>query len=92
MDSDINEIDYSRYEQYSELLENALKLPETLMLNEKAAKREDMVISLNGKIVKIPAKDILDGWDSLMDVLDLPLWKVPDEKSDTQKKNEETGG
>ena len=92
MDSDINEIDYSRYEQYSELLENALKLPETLMLNEKAAKGEDMVISLNGKIVKIPAKDILDGWNSLMDVLDLPLWKVPDEKSDTQKKNEETGG
>ena len=92
MDSDINEIDYSRYEQYSELLENALKLSETLMLNEKTAKGEDVVISLNGKIVKIPAKDILDGWDSLMDVLDLPLWKVPDEKSDTQKKNEETCG
>ena len=92
MDSDINEIDYSRYEQYSELLENALKLSETLMLNEKAAKGEDMVISLNGKIVKIPAKDILDGWDSLIDVLDLPLWKVPDEKSDTQEKNEETCG
>lgn len=71
------ENDYNKYEQYSDLLEKALVLSETLMLNEKAAKGEDVVISLKGKVVKIPAQDILNGWDSLMDIMDLPLWKVP---------------
>lgn len=90
MESEINAIDYSKYEQYSDLLEKALELSETLMLNEKAAKGEDVVISLKGKIVKIPAKDILDGWDTLMDLMDLPLWKVPDDKKNTQGRNEES--
>ena len=69
------ETDYSKYEQYSELLEKALELSEQLMLNEKAAKGENVVVSIKGKIVKIPAQDILKGWNSAMDLLGLPLWK-----------------
>lgn len=77
MDSNTSEPDYSRYEQYSDLLEKALSLSEVLMLNEKAAKGEDVVVSVKGKIVKIPAQDVLNGWDKLMDLMGLPLWKVP---------------
>ena len=83
MGNDTNEIDFSKYERYSELLERALELSESLMLNEKAAKGEDVVISMDGKIVKIPAQDILKGWDSLMDLMDLPLWKVPDNQTES---------
>ena len=35
----------SNYEKYSELLDYALELSETLMLNEKAARGEDVIIS-----------------------------------------------
>lgn len=80
-------IDYSKYEQYSDMLEKALELSETLMLNEKAAKGEDVVVSLKGKVVKIPAQDILNGWDSLMDIMDLPLWKVPKKEEEDSSEN-----
>ena len=66
----------SNYEKYSDLLDYALELSETLMLNEKAARGEDVVISLgNGKIERIPAKKILETWDKYMDLLDMPLMK-----------------
>lgn len=66
------------YEQYVDLLDRALKLSEQLMLKEKAAKGEDIIVSQeDGKIVHIPAQQILDEWDMLMDKLNLPLWKNP---------------
>ncbi len=80
-------IDYSKYEQYSDMLEKALELSETLMLNEKAAKGEDVVVSLKGKVVRIPAQDILNGWDSLMDIMELPLWKVPKKEEEDSSEN-----
>ena len=69
----------SNYEKYSDLLDYALELSETLMLNEKAARCEDVIISLgNGKIERIPAKKILETWDKYMDLLDMPLMKSPE--------------
>lgn len=69
----------SNYEKYSDLLDYALELSETLMLNEKAARGEDVIISLgNGKIERIPAKKILETWDKYMDLLDMPLMKSPE--------------
>lgn len=66
------------YEQYVDLLDRALQLSEQLMLKEKAAKGEDVIITQeDGKIVHVPAQQILDDWDMLMDKLNLPLWKTP---------------
>ena len=66
------------YEQYVDQLDRALQLSEQLMLKEKAAKGEDVIVSQeDGTIVHIPAQQILDEWDMLMDKLNLPLWKTP---------------
>ena len=66
----------SNYEKYSKLLDYALEMSETLMLKEKAARGEDVIISTrSGKIIRIPAKKILDTWDKYMDLLDMPLMK-----------------
>ena len=66
----------SNYEKYSKLLDYALEMSETLMLKEKAARGEDVIISTrSGKIIRIPAKKILDTWDKYMDLMDMPLMK-----------------
>ncbi len=66
----------SNYEKYSKLLDYALEWSEALMLKEKAARGEDVIISSkDGKIIRIPAKKILETWDKYMDLLDMPLMK-----------------
>lgn len=66
----------TNYEKYSELMDYALELSETLMLNEKAVRGEDVIISSrDGKIMRIPAKKILETWDKYIDLLNMPLMK-----------------
>ena len=78
------EEEINNYQKYSELLDQALKIAEDLMLNEKAANGEDVVVSVDGKILKIPAQTILDEWDNIMDLLNTHLWKNPQKQLDTQ--------
>lgn len=80
-DNDTNKTpEQGNYEQYVDLLDRALQLSEQLMLKEKAAKGEDIIVAQeDGTIVHIPAQQILDKWDMLMDKLNLPLWKTPKE-------------
>ena len=67
-----------KYEHFSQLLDYGLRLSEELMLKEKAARGEDVVISVDGKnIIHVPAQKILDEWDKLMDQIDIPEWKNP---------------
>ena len=74
----------TNYEKYSKLLDYALELSETLMLKEKAARGEDVIISSrDGKIMRIPAKKILETWDKYMDLLDMPLMKSENSSTPT---------
>ena len=64
------------YERYLALLEAGLKLSEQLMIQEKAANNEDVVVSLDGKnVIRIPARRLLEMWDKLMDKINMPEWK-----------------
>jgi hypothetical protein len=47
-----------KLQQYLEKINHILKLSYTNMINEKIKNNQFIIVSENGKIVKIPAKDI----------------------------------
>ncbi|MFM2225575.1 MAG: hypothetical protein RJA07_1777 [Bacteroidota bacterium] len=48
----------STFQQYIDKIEKALQLSYKNMLKEKIKNDEFLIVSENGKVVKIPAKDI----------------------------------
>lgn len=69
MDNNNSQIVFTTNDNYGEMLERALEISEELMLYEKAAKGEYVVISFMGSVVKIPAKDIIRNGGLFMKML-----------------------